>query len=59
MYDSVACLSEDDLPIKNAKKEVKVKFQQNVDQILNSLSWEKKTINKHWFLFEKKSCFRI
>ena len=45
--DSIACLSEDDMPIKNAKNKVKVKFQQNVDQIINSLSWEKKTINKH------------
>ena len=36
--DSIACLSEDDMPIKNAKNKVKFKFQQNVDQIINSLS---------------------
>ena len=36
--DSIACISEDDMPIKNAKNKVKVKFQQDVDQIINSLS---------------------
>ena len=36
--DSIACLSKDDMPIKNGKNKVKVKFQQNVDQIINSLS---------------------
>ena len=36
--DSIAYLSEDDMPIKNTKNKVKFKFQQNVDQIINSLS---------------------